>query len=313
MKDKTGQGTAFLPLSRVLLGTILGGAFGFLVIVWNSEDLSSQRFLKSHDGFSWLAVVTAQSALWGLILVLMLRKTLYLLKSVFSHHPGVGVIGSFGLYLASYLLLYWFPQQLIKNLTGDRLDGAIPLAHYAVKNVILLAVQLVVALLPLTGIWSMDWSIRNTVVSDWTEEQCFSTLLETRSYLLSIGAVLTTIVSLSFLGLVLWGKALRLYVGFEWFSDPPLVIYGVYLTVLVALSYVPAYLNLLCAARHVRDRFYPSVLPGAPDYDERTALRKKVDEMLGLPVSVLEGIRIFATILVPVITSLVYSFLGLKQ
>jgi hypothetical protein len=311
------QATAFLPLARVLLGTVLGGAFGFLVIVWNSGDLASGSFLKSADGFSWLAVVTAQTALWGLILVLTLKKTVSLLQDALLSHPRPKAIGSLAIYSASYVLLLWFPQQLIKNVANDEastsFERAIPLAHYPVKNVILSAVQLVVVLLPVAGMWLVDWKIRNTVISHRTEEQCFSTPLEARSYLLSIGAALTTLVAFSFLGLVLWGKALRPYVGFEWFTRPPLVIYGVYLTVLVALPYVPACLNLLRAGRHVRDRLYPSLFPSSPEFEERDAVRKKVDEMLGLPMGIKESLKIVTTILVPVITSLLYAFLGLKQ
>ena len=136
---------------------------------------------------------------------------------------------------------------------------------------------------------------------------------EARSYLLNIGAVLTTLMAFSFLGLVLWGKALKPFVHFHWFSRPPLVIYGLYLTALVAIPYIPAYLNLLSAGRDLCDRFYPRLLPRAADYENRDARRKRVDEMLGLPMQVREGIKILTTILVPVVTSLVYAFLGLKQ
>lgn len=35
-------------------------------------------------------------------------------------------------------------------------------------------------------------------------------------------------------------------------------------SILVAIPYVPAYLNLLAAGRGVRDRFYPRLLPALP-------------------------------------------------
>jgi len=34
----------------------------------------------------------------------------------------------------------------------------------------------------------------------------------------------------------------------HWFSRPPLVIYGLYLTAFVTIPYIPAYLNLLWEA-----------------------------------------------------------------
>jgi hypothetical protein len=158
-----------------------------------------------------------------------------------------------------------------------------------------------------------DWRIRNRIAADGSDEECVSALLEARSFLLNLGAVLATLSAFSFLNLVLWGEALRPYVHFSWFSRPPLLIYGLYLTLLVAIPYIPAYLNLLAAGRGVRDRFYPRLLPGAPDYDDRDIHRRKVDELLKLQLRVKDGLKILTTTLVPVATSVVYAFLGLKQ
>src|SRR5262249_17174883 len=304
-------------LSKVLLATILGGAVGFLLIVWDSKEAASRSFLQSDEGFAWLVVMVAQSAVWGLLFALTWNKTLCLLIGAFKHHQRLRLISSLTLYLAAYMLLLWFPQQLIKNLSSGELsvplERSVPLAHYPVKNAIFSVVQLIVVLLPVAGMWLADWRIRNSVIPNGSEEKCFSAIYEARSYLLNIGAVLTTLVAFSFLGLVLWGKALKPFVHFHWFNRPPLVIYGLYLTALVAIPYIPAYLNLLSAGRDARDRFYPRFLPAAPDYENRDALRRRADEMLGLPVRVREGLKILTTILVPVVTSLVYAFLGLKQ
>jgi hypothetical protein len=112
---------------------------------------------------------------------------------------------------------------------------------------------------------------------------------------------------------VAWGEALKPHVGFSWFTSPPLRIYGLYLTVLVAIPYVPAYLNFLAAGRGVRDRFYPRLSPGAPDYEDGEIRRRRVDALLKLQLRVKEGLRILTTILVPVATNLVYTSLGLKE
>jgi hypothetical protein len=302
----------FLSLSRILFATILGGAAGFLLIVWDSEDTASKTFLLS-DGFPCLVQMVTQFAVWGLVFVLIWKKTLWLLGDAFMHHKRLWAIWSLALYLAVYWLLLWFPKQLIKGFSGHELESNVPVAHYSLKSTIFSAVQFVFVLLPVAGIWLADWRIRNKIASNGSEEECFSALLDTRRYLLKLGAVLTTLVALSFLGLVLWGEALKPYVAFLWFDRPPLLIYGLYLTVLVAIPYLPAYLNLLVAGREVRDRFYPRLLPGAPDYEERDAHRRRVDELLRLQVRVRESLKILATILVPVATSLVYALLGLKQ
>src|SRR5262249_30292563 len=157
------------------------------------------------------------------------------------------------------------------------------------------------------------WRIRTKIASSSSsEEECVSALLETRSILLNLGAVLATLGAFGFLSLVAWGEALKPFVGFSWFSSPPLRVYGLYLTVLVAIPYIPAYLNLLAAGRGVRDRFYPRLSPGAPDYQDREIHRRRVDALLKLQLRVKDGLKILTTILVPVATSWVYTFLGLK-
>jgi len=262
-------------------------------------------------------VMMAQFAIWGVFVVLIWNKTLWLFRDAVMHHQRLQAIGSLALYLAAYMLLLWFPQALLKELIGRELpmpfEQMVPLAHYREKENIFSAVQFVVKLFPVAGIWLADWRIRNGIASNGSEEECVSALLEARSLLLNLGAVLATLSAFSFLSLVLWGEALRPYVPFTWFGRPPLLIYGLYLTVLVAIPYIPAYLNVLAAGRGVRDRFYPRLLTGAPDYEDRDIHRRRVDELLKLQLRVKDGLKIIVTIFAPVATSVFYAFLGLKQ
>lgn len=145
------------------------GAAGFLLLIWDSEDTASKKFLESDEGFAWLVVMVAQSAGWGLLVVLTWRKTLRLFRDAFMHQQRLRAIRSLALYFAAYMLLLWFPQQLIKALSGHELpaplEQMVPLAHYPVKDTIFSAVQLIVVLFPVAGIWLADWRIRNKIAS----------------------------------------------------------------------------------------------------------------------------------------------------
>lgn len=213
------------------------------------------NFLRSDEGFAWLVVMIAWSAVMGLVFLLTWKKTLWLFRG-FMHCQRVRAIGSLALYLAAYFLLWWLPGPIIQALSANEpIEQKVPLAHFSIRNIIFSAYRFVVVVLPLAGIWLADWRIRNTIAANTSEEECLSALLETRSDLLAFGALLTTLSAFGFLGLVLWGEALKPYVSFNWASRPPWVLYGVYLSVLVAIPYIPAYLNLLAAGREVRDRF----------------------------------------------------------
>jgi hypothetical protein len=261
--------------------------------------------------------MVAQSAVWALVVVLTWTETAGLFGDAFKRRQRLRVLGPLAVYLAAYALLLWFPQRLIGVISSDELasplDQRVPLAHYPIKDSIFSAIQFAVVLFPVAGIWLADWRIRNRIAANNSEEECFSALLEMRSLLLNLGAALTMLVAFSFLGLVFWGEALKQHIPFPWFSRPPLVVYGLYLTVLVAISYIPAYFNLLAAGREVRDRFYPRLLPSAPEYERQDTHRRKVDDLLKLQLRAKESLKVLATILVPVATSLVYALLGLKQ
>jgi hypothetical protein len=312
----------FLSLTRVLVSAFLGGAACFVLFVWDLEDTErSKQFLLSQEGFTWLVVMMAQFAIWGVFAVLIWTKTLWLFRDAVMHHRRLQALGSLALYLAAYLVLLWFPQPFLEKFFEHELpqpfEQMVPLTYYRVdyrvRETVFSVVQYVVKLYPVAGLWLADWRIRNRIASNGSEEECVSALLEARSFLLNLGAILATLSAFSFLSLVLWGEALRPYVSFSWFSRPPLIIYGLYLTVLVAIPYIPAYVNLLAAGRGVRDRFYPRLLPDAPDYEARDIHRRRVDELLKLQLPVKDGLKILITILAPVATSVVYAFLGLKQ
>jgi hypothetical protein len=320
----------FLSLTRVLVAAILGGLAAFVLLASNPEDFllfaadpeataRSKKFLESAEGFAFLVVMMAEFAIWGVFAVLIWTKTLRLITEAVRHQQRLQVIRSLAMYLAAYALLLWLPQPFFNELMSRELtqplEQIVPLSYYQVRQNTFLALQFVVKLFPVAGIWLADWSIRNKVASNASEEEYVSALLEARGFLLNLGAVLATLTAFSFLSLVLWGEALRPYVHFSWFSRPPFVIYGLYLTVLVAIPYIPAYLNLLAAGRAVRDRFYPGLSPGASirNYEDREIRRRRVDELLRLQLRAKEGLKILITILAPVATSVVYAFLGLKH
>lgn len=82
------------------------------------------------------------------------------------------------------------------------------------------------------------------------------------------------------------------------------ISYGILLSVLLALIYVPAYLTLLGAGRALQDQLAPLLSVEHPGFTQRLDLRDRLGALLGLDVSATVSFRAGVAIVSPLLGSL---------
>jgi hypothetical protein len=87
-------------------------------------------------------------------------------------------------------------------------------------------------------------------------------------------------------------------------------IFGGYFTVVLALVFIPTYVQILSAGARIRDLFHPIVAPDSPDYESRQVARDRLEELLQLQVSPTERLKGALPILAPLVGSFLSVLLG---
>ena len=186
--------------------------------------------------------------------------------------------------------------------------GEVPQAfpHSHAKTQTLTGVALVFALSVSVSIWLIRGRLTELRMGAAKKE--IELFIEFRTDLERLLAILGAIVGLA----VLASAALRQVVlGWAAFTktdanfpaDYPL-LYGLILSALVALIYVPTYLALLEAGTELRDRAAPLLEPDDPNFDAAVTKRKTLTDLLGLDISASTSFRTGAAILSPLFAAL---------
>ncbi|MGC2236523.1 MAG: hypothetical protein WA584_10200 [Pyrinomonadaceae bacterium] len=87
-----------------------------------------------------------------------------------------------------------------------------------------------------------------------------------------------------------------------------ILFYGVFHTVLLALTYLPTYLHTFDVGRKLSEKLLPPDLPREDDWNIWYERNEKLEAALGIKTSFLENVFTIITVLVPIITS-IYSLL----
>lgn len=133
--------------------------------------------------------------------------------------------------------------------------------------------------------------------------------IEFRSELEQLLGILGAVVGLAVLATAALRQVVLEYIslGHPKASFPPdyPILYGLILSLVVALVYLPSYLALLQTGRDLRDRSAPLLAPGEPDFEAVIAKRKTLTDLLGLEISASTSFRVGATILSPLFAALI--------
>lgn len=277
-----------------MLAALLGAGIGAAVLVadwWTWPGGTWTTLGHSSPFVLWAALICAQTTLWTLAAApvwSMLQRN----RAGWNGHRAE-IVGS-GLLLVACV----GAMVGITNLTGP-VPSVFP--HQHVKVWSLTGVALVLAL----GVAATIWLIRGRLdeIRSGEGNREVQLFIQFRSELERLLGILGAIVGLA----VLATAALRqvvLELGASFPPDYP-ILYGLILSLVVALAYLPTYLALLQAGSDLRDRAAPLRGPGESDFEAVIAKRKTLTELLGLDISASTSFRVGATILSPLFAALV--------
>jgi hypothetical protein len=304
------------PLVLALLGIALVAAL--LYVEWPSPfgliELDERRALTTPDGSIWLATLLGQGALWGILGALM-AQTLWSLRpwnpsaaAVFVGAVVIALLAGIGIALARF---------------GPKPDY--PLEGHEWKLVVLTGAGSFVAFLALITAWAavgeadgalarirgvsrdryavlaqhVSQSGRGGTVIDWylRLRQILTRSLGVQGAILG-AAVLATGARQNAL------ESVGIKVPFE-----HTVLYGLVLSALIGVLYLPCHQRLTELGSVIRDELVPPPDPKSPDvlnvYDQRSALGK----LLQLDITAAGSFRASLAILAPLASGVVGELL----
>jgi hypothetical protein len=284
-----------------MLVAVLGAGIGAAVLLadwWTWPGGTWATLGHSSPFVLWAALICAQTTLWTLAAApvwSMLQRN------------RAGWNGQRAEIVRSGLLLVAFVGAMvgISNLTGP-VPSVFPHQHAKVWS--LTGVALVLAL----GVAATIWLIRGRLkeLRSGESDREIELFITFRGELERLLGILGAIVGLAVLAtaalrqVVLEYAARHPKAGASFPPDYP-ILYGLILSLVVALAYLPTYLALLQAGSDLRDRGAPLRGPGEPDFEAVIAKRKTLTELLGLDISASTSFRVGATILSPLFAALV--------
>jgi hypothetical protein len=292
------------PRSVTLIAFAVGGmAVGAAIVYlggWAWND-AAKDFAALPEFRMWAFLVGVQVASWFVGGVFVYR----ILRDLWSQRKGwmAEIVGSTALIVVPMLLF----------VIASRQNGAFfPLPQRFERLNVLTAIAFVVAIGAAIGMWLIHAALARRFGPDSPERSDdvreFAGLVERLQLLLTIqGAILA--------GAILGAGALRNAVDAAGFKSPPIyvLLYGVFLTGLVALAYAPTYARARTLGRDLRERCLPPPpAAGSAGWSSWLSERKALDELLGIHAGTAASLRTGLVILAPLSASLIGLLLGGK-
>lgn len=289
-----------VPRTQIVM---LVGAAGFLLgpaviyadrISWSPDTV---RFVKNGPFQLWTAILGAQTLLW----VVAFRP---LLGSLRRHLRGRSSLRREVLPSAAILVLLIVAIVAVPAVS-DPFPAFIPHMHLKVR--FLTAGALIMALLASTSIWLIRARVERLAGASATRDT-LDTYCRLRRELDLLLGFLGGVIGLAVLGSALLRKILLLYAeepGVEavLFPAESVILYGLVLSFVLALVYVPTYATFHRVGITLRNASAP--FPEPDDLEEGLKRRDALDELLGLRLSTTASFRIATALLSPLIGSVV--------
>jgi hypothetical protein len=286
-----GEGTTLPPSWVVMAVALVGLAIGPAILTVGAVD-EVRNLLESSGAFVlWAALVATQSMLWTL--------ASGPLVGAFVRHwraTGIDATARRDVVLAALMLAILVAAVPFTSFVVGRPEEVIPHAH--VKTYLLTAITFVVALGAAGSIWLIRARLER-LGTDATKEN-LRTYLALRSELDRHLAYLGGVVGLA----VLSSAVLRSVLAETNTAYPPeaVILYGIALSLIVALVFVPTYLAAQAVGGKIRDGIAP--LPDRGPFADGLAERRKLEDVLGLTVSASASFRAAVAIFAPLLGSL---------
>ena len=287
-----------IPAAHVVLwGAVAGWLLGQAVLFADYWTWDPSYRDRANDGtfILWAIAISAQTMAWVLALPLI--------RSIKRRWAPHGEAATHEVrWATAALILFAVAIAVVPALTGPDLPDTVP--HRSFKLGLLNLGAFTIAIYAARAIWHAADQLRDLGMASVANLAALERHRAVRSDLERLLGVLGALVSL---GVIASAALHALTVDVDPENALPVqavIAYGIVLSVILALTYIPAHLTMLEAGTRIRDRIAPLFEVGDPGFLDRLDERDRIAHYLGLDVPVSVRFRGAVVILGPLLGSL---------
>jgi hypothetical protein len=278
-----------------MLAAVLGLALGPVLLSLGATGELRNLVTSSGPFVLWASLIAAQTMLWTLALPPLTLAA----RRHWTSTPRPDATARRDVLAAAVVLVLLVAA--IPTLTHFAGAPAEFLPYGNAKVRTLTAIALFVALVAAASIWLIRGRLERLREQGATKDN-LRTYLRLRGELDRLLGYLGAVVGLAVLSSAGMRRVIQDVGSVGSFHAESIVVYGVVLSLLVALVYLPTYLVAHAVGEDLRDELVP--FPEPKQLSEGLEERRKLDEALGLTVSATASFRAGVAILAPLLGSL---------
>jgi hypothetical protein len=287
-----------LLMAAAAVGALIGVAS---VLVWEPGWNGTQKGHADSGPFVlWVALIAAQAMLWAVALPSLVRTLLRHWRNRQRDSVWREVVPSAAGFVVLLVAFAVLPRRThtLHTVPSDLIPDV------ALRLAALTALAGLVALVAAISIWLIRGRAEVLAAGRKLTGAELRTYLQLRSDLDRLLGFLGAVIGLG----VLTTAALRRVVvqeyGDEQFPPEVLILYGVVLTLIVALVYLPTWATMQQTGSLLRDGVAPLAEPASDQLEAQLRKRAALDDLLGLRVSASVSFKAGVAILSPLLASL---------
>jgi hypothetical protein len=312
-----------LDVSKTFTMMLIGGigfwiGYGILMcfIPTDSTFINSEQgrlWLKfsSTDSFRlWLALICMQTSVWA-IFGSMIWVYWGEIKGRFAYSRSE-VITS----IVVFLLIC-----AVGVFAGKSMFNPSPLPDHYGRMMVLHVLGIAVMLMALTGVWLVHSALKlkvlipgNPGAHELSAEHLRSLIqdfIQLRGYNQKFLSILGIILGLAILSTGALRSATRAAnPNAEWFSPHVIILYGLFGSAIVALAYAPTFLAFKDKGEYLLESFFPLPPDNSVSWDDWNKSRTVLENLLQLRLGSIKTFQVAATILSPLLVSMISVLLG---
>jgi hypothetical protein len=292
-----------LPQTSLLMAAVAAGALigVAIVLVWEPGWNHTQKDHANSGPFVlWVALIAAQAMLWAVALPSLVGTLLRHWRNRQRDSVWREVVPSAGGFVVLIVAFAVLPRLI------DTLHTVPPdlIPHVALRVAALTGLGGLVALVAAISIWLIRGRAEVLAAGRKLTGGELRTYLRLRSDLERLLAYLGAVIGLAVLTTAaLWRLVVQEY-GDEQFPPEVLILYGVVLTLIIALVYLPTWATMQRTGSLLRDGVAPLPEPASDQLEAQLRTRAALDDLLGLRVSASVSFKAGVAILSPLLASL---------
>jgi hypothetical protein len=280
------------------------------------EPLPCKAFISTPEFLVWLELLCAQGAFWALAAIPVFQTVRGLVREL-RFEGGltattIAGIAVSGIALISLAAAYTFARQLIPTTLTQRTKYPAdwPLAHHSLRIDVLSGIGFSISALAVVGIWLAGIEFHRIAGERRADLPTVEHFLDLRNRLNSLLATVGIIIGLATLAT---GALRNVFLAlndpaaarpvFE-FDAQYVLVYGFFLSGLLAIAFAPSYLAMRAAGAQLRDLAYPLPPPGHPTFTGVVKERGAFDDYLQTSLSASASFKAGVAIVTPLAGSL---------